>query len=197
MHTVMIIAHPQTDSHVSHTRHGFVHARSLLEEKGVHCEVIDLYEDEFDPVMRRSSTKRHLAQLERYRSLIDEADRILIFYPVWWNGPPAILKGFFDSVFVDGWAYHYQPTPIPKVGRPIGHLKGKRAAVVSTTGALDVLHRLVQRSRAGTIVSYDILGFAGIRARRFNTGGCQRVSDENLRRVERTVERAVRFLGVR
>ena len=196
MRFLAIIAHPEKDPSKSHTRHGFEHARSYLERKGATFDVIDLYEDRFDPVMRRSSTQRHLEQLDRYRALIGSADRIIVFYPVWWNGPPAILKGFFDCVFTDGWAYHYQPTPIPKVGRPIGHLRGKRAAVVSTSGALGILHRIVQRSRAGTIVSYDILGFAGIKARRFNTGGCQGVSDANLRRVEKTAERALRFLGL-
>lgn len=195
MHVLVIVAHPKTER--SHTRHGFEHALSLLEERDVEHEVIDLYEDGFDPVMRRKPAKRQLDQLDRYRSLIDAADRILILYPIWWNGPPAILKGFFDCILTPGWAYHYQLTPIPKVGLPIGHLKGKRAAIVSTSGALDILHRLVQRSRAGRVVAHDILNFVCIKTKRFNIGGCQEFSEGDRRRIERTVGRALRWLGVR
>ena len=194
MHVLVIVAHPKPGPEGSHTRSGFEHALASLEQAGTEHEVIDLYEDDFDPVMRRKPSKRHLDQLDRYRSLIDATDRILILYPVWWNGPPAILKGFFDCILTMGWAYYYHLTPIPKVGLPIGHLKGKRAAIVSTSGALDILHQLVQRSRAGRVVGHDILGFVGIKTKRYNVGGCQEFSDDNKRRVERTVERALRWL---
>jgi len=197
MRVVIIVAHPETNHERSHTRYGFEHARTILASTGVEHDVIDLYKDRFDPVMRREPTKRHLEQLERYRSLIDAADRLLILYPVWWNGPPAILKGFFDCILTPGWAYHYRTTSIPKIGLPIGHLIGKRAVIISTSGALNGLHLLVQHARAGRIIGHDILGFVGIRTRRFNIGGCQELDDSNRQRIRRVVERAVRSLGIR
>lgn len=194
MKPLLIIAHPRATAEESHTRHGFEHAKSRLEAAEVEYAVIDLYEEKFDPVMRRKPSVKHLAQLEKYRALIDDADKILIHYPIWWNGPPAILKGFFDCMLEPGWAYHYYKMPINKVGLPIGHLKGKRAAIISTSGALDILHRLVQHSRAGRVVGHDILNFVGMRTKRFNTGGCQEFDKNNCTRIERSVDRALRWL---
>jgi NAD(P)H dehydrogenase (quinone) len=197
MRPLIIIAHPEEASKSigsSHTRRGFSYAKRILAQSGVEFDAIDLYADRFDPVMRQNPTRTHLDQLERYRSLIDRTDRILVLYPVWWNGPPAILKGFFDCILTPGWAYTYRRTPIKKIGVPIGLLKGKRAAIVSTSGALGFLHVLVQHSRAGRIIAYDILGFAGMRTKRFNVGGCQPFDETNALRVERSVHRALRWL---
>lgn len=193
---LLIVAHPHATAEESHTRHGFEYAKQRLERSGVDFDVIDLYEDKFDPVMRRTPTKKHVEQVKRYQGLIDATDRILIQYPVWWNGPPAILKGFFDCLLAPGWAYHYHKTPFEKIGLPIGHLKGKRAAIVSTSGALDFLHRLVQHSRAGRVVGHDILSFVGVRTKRFNIGGCQEFHESNCRRVERATDRALNWLRV-
>ena len=192
MQGLIIVAHPHPTG--SHTRHAFEHAIQLLDETKADYEVIDLYADGFDPVMRDKPTKKHLTQLDRYRSLIDGADAILICYPVWWNGPPAILKGFFDCILTQGWAYHYYMTPIPKIGLPIGHLKGKRAAIVSTSGALNFLHFFIQGSRAGVVIAHDVLSFVGMKTRRFNIGGCQVYDESSARRIEGKVRGALRWL---
>lgn len=196
MRPLIIIAHPQGNS--SHIRHAFDHVKRRLDKAGVDYDVIDLYAEEFDPVMRDGKQPRkHHQQVERYRKLIDGTDRIIVLYPVWWNGPPAILKGFFDCMLIPGWSYHYQQVPIfKKVGLPIGHLRGKRAAIVSTSGSPDILHRLVQHSRAGRIIGHDILRFVGMRTRRWNVGGCQKYAEENLPYVERACNRALGWLGL-
>ncbi len=33
------------------------------------------------------------------------ADHIVIFFPVWWGGVPALLKGFFDRILLPGYAF--------------------------------------------------------------------------------------------
>lgn len=196
MRPLIIIAHPKGDS--SHIRHAFDHIVARLKRAGIEHDTIDLYAEGFDPVMRDGKQPRkHHAQVERYRKLIDRTDRILILYPVWWNGPPAIMKGFFDCVLVPGWAYHYQQVPVfKKVGLPIGHLRGKRAAIISTSGSPDILHRCVQHSRAGRVIGHDILRFVGMRTRCWNVGGCQKYAEENLPYVERACNRALGWLGV-
>lgn len=194
MRPLIIVAHPHPTG--SHTRHGFEHALRLLKDANIEHDVIDLYAEKFDPVMRDKPTKKHLEQLDRYRSLIDATDSILILYPVWWNGPPAILKGLFDCILTPGWAYHYHMTPIPKIGLPIGHLKGKRAAIVSTSGALGFLHTVIQGSRAGMVIGHDVLSFVGMKTKRYNVGGCQEFTDANKRRIEKTIRRSLRWLRV-
>ncbi|MFC5747519.1 NAD(P)H-dependent oxidoreductase [Actinomadura rugatobispora] len=63
------------------------------------------------------------------------ADAVVLQFPLWWLGPPAILKGWVDRVFVQGFAYGVKDGD----GRPLrygdGKLTGKRAMVVTTVGA--------------------------------------------------------------
>ncbi|MBT5414282.1 MAG: NAD(P)H-dependent oxidoreductase [Rhodospirillaceae bacterium] len=58
--------------------------------------------------------------------LLQWCDGLILQYPIWWFGMPAILKGYMDRIFVPGVAY----------GRgkwyEIGPLAGKRALVSCT-----------------------------------------------------------------
>jgi NAD(P)H dehydrogenase (quinone) len=64
------------------------------------------------------------------------ADALVLQFPLWWYGMPAILKGWFDRVFVKGFAFGLTD---PDSGRTLrygdGALSGKRAMVVVTAGA--------------------------------------------------------------
>ena len=64
------------------------------------------------------------------------ADTVVFQFPLWWFGPPAILKGWFDRLFVQGFA---QTVLDPETGRARrygdGGLAGRRALVVTTIGA--------------------------------------------------------------
>src|SRR5690606_5297413 len=39
---------------------------------------------------------------------IDRADALILVYPVYWWSLPALLKGWIDRVFSNGWAFDYQ-----------------------------------------------------------------------------------------
>lgn len=56
------------------------------------------------------------------------ADLLILQFPVWWFGMPAILKGWADRVFARGFAY------LPGRKYDTGMFNGKRALVVATTG---------------------------------------------------------------
>jgi len=64
------------------------------------------------------------------------ADTLVVQFPLWWFGPPAILKGWFDRLFVQGFA---QGVIDPRSGRAMrygnGGLVGRRALVITTVGA--------------------------------------------------------------
>jgi NAD(P)H dehydrogenase (quinone) len=65
---------------------------------------------------------------EELRRLL-AADLLLLMFPLWWFGLPAILKGWIDRVFVSGAVYGR--TAVFDQGR----LRGKRALVAVSTGA--------------------------------------------------------------
>lgn len=64
------------------------------------------------------------------------ADTVVLHFPLWWHGMPAILKGWVDRVFVNGFAFGVTD---PETGAPLrygdGGLAGRRALVVTGVGA--------------------------------------------------------------
>ncbi len=73
--------------------------------------LIDLYKDNFNPVMTEKdlevySNGESLDPLvKKYQKILTETDEIIIIFPIWWLTMPAILKGFFDKVMLKGFAY--------------------------------------------------------------------------------------------
>jgi NAD(P)H dehydrogenase (quinone) len=68
------------------------------------------------------------ADIAAEQAKLAAADLLILQFPVWWFGMPAILKGWADRVFARGFAY------LPGLKYDTGMFKGKRALVVATTG---------------------------------------------------------------
>ena len=46
---------------------------------------------------------------------LERADALVLAFPIYWWSMPALLKGWVDRVFVNGWAIDYGPeTPVVK-----------------------------------------------------------------------------------
>ncbi|WP_136068629.1 NAD(P)H-dependent oxidoreductase [Modicisalibacter radicis] len=125
-------------------------AIEVLAGAGHRIDVSDLYGQGFDPVERpehfasrvdRSyfsalTEQRHhfetatlAGDVQREIERVQRADLVILQFPLWWHGPPAMLKGWFDRVFVYGGLYSGQR----RFDR--GPLRGKRAICSVTTGA--------------------------------------------------------------
>ena len=116
--TLIVYAHPYDGSF----NHAVLEtATSALDGAGRPYDVIDLYADGFDP----RYTVEELALFSdggtldplvtRYQELIKGAARLIVITPIWWNDLPGMLKGFFDKVMKQKWAY--DPTPSGVKGR--------------------------------------------------------------------------------
>lgn len=119
-----------------------------------------MYEESFDPVLRfdQEHLRRDLAQdLEtaKYREMLKWADFLIFIYPIWWSGMPALLKGFIDRVFANGFAYKYKGT------RPVGLLKNKQAWVINTYDVPFFFARFFQEDY-GRVFCKQVLNFSGI-----------------------------------
>ncbi|WP_458354322.1 NAD(P)H-dependent oxidoreductase [Peribacillus frigoritolerans] len=95
-------------------------------------QVLDLYEEGFNPLLEFNEHKRRRdmhrdPQLEKYRNQITWADKIVFVYPIWWGRPPAMLMGYIDQLFAANFAYRDKKGLFPE-----GLLKGKSAVCVST-----------------------------------------------------------------
>lgn len=66
--------------------------------------------------------------LVRAQDLLEWADHVAVFTPVWWGSVPALLKGFFDRTLERGWAFRYKEN-----GMPEGLLAGRTGRLAVTS----------------------------------------------------------------
>ena len=147
MQVLVVLAHPEPRSFNGVLARTAV---SVLEDAGHEVRLSDLYglgfkavadADDFagdldDPDhfrLDREQTAAHrrgglAADIVAEQELVAWADLLVLQYPMWWFGPPAILKGWADRVFTRGFAY------LPGRKYDTGMLAGKTAMVSVTTG---------------------------------------------------------------
>ena len=73
-----------------------VHQRVLAGLAGADVATVDLYREGFRPESSIDETDGHV---ERHRDLLRWCDALLLVYPTWWAGQPAMLKGWVDRVW--------------------------------------------------------------------------------------------------
>ena len=66
--------------------------------------------------------------LARAQELLEWADHVAVFTPLWWGSVPALLKGFFDRTLERGWAFRYKDN-----GMPEGLLAGRTGRLAVTS----------------------------------------------------------------
>jgi putative NADPH-quinone reductase len=79
-----------------------------LRAAGHEVDDCDLYAEGFDPVLDADSRRRYFdlatnrQGVEPYVERLFAAEAVVLCFPVWCFGPPAILKGFMDRVMIPG-----------------------------------------------------------------------------------------------
>lgn len=107
MKHAIIIAHPGAHSFIGTLATAY---REAVEKKGDVTVVRDLYRERFDPCLKEyefpwAEGFRPGEDVVLERKLIGDAGTFALFYPLWLNAPPAILKGYLERVFGMGFAY--------------------------------------------------------------------------------------------
>lgn len=132
MKILNIIGHPNKNS-FNHAIHNTVFDFGRT-AKDISVINLDLYEEDFDPIMRQEETEKNKQLVLEYQDLIDEADVIVITSPVWWFRLTPMIEGFFDKVLTPGFAYKFRPIT-KEYGIPIPLLKNKKVITFLTHGA--------------------------------------------------------------
>ncbi len=108
MRVLMIYVHPRDDSLCAALRDA---ARAALQGAGHEVEVRDLYAEGFRPELTACERERYhdLAAntlgIEDHVASLRRAEALLLVYPTWWYGMPAMLKGWFDRIWSPGIAF--------------------------------------------------------------------------------------------
>ncbi|GEM03137.1 flavoprotein [Halolactibacillus miurensis] len=139
---LVIFAHPRKES--------FSHAlldrvTSTLKEKQYDVTVRDLYAMNFNPILD-SEDMIHIEEGQFVRgnthyppdvqtemTHLLENDVYIFIFPSWWNGMPAIMKGYIDRVCQHGFFYSFKDETVAH------HFKGKRALFFTPTGQPQVI----------------------------------------------------------
>jgi NAD(P)H dehydrogenase (quinone) len=103
-----IYCHPLPESF-----HAAIRARALheLEIAGHEVDLLDLYAEKFDPVLSEEArrhyhdTSRNQIGLEDYIRRLTRAEAMVVQFPTWCFGMPALLKGYFDRMILPGVAF--------------------------------------------------------------------------------------------
>ena len=105
MRILVVFAHPLETSFVS-----ALHARIVgILRAGAHVvDDLDLYAEKFDPVMSREGLLRYVdtnantREVGEYVQRLKAAEAVVLVFPVWFDGLPAIMQGYFQRVFLPG-----------------------------------------------------------------------------------------------
>jgi len=133
MRVLVVAAHPLETSFV-----GALHRRVVetLRSRGHEVDDLDLYAEAFNPVMSAQMLRDYVDTRANTREVAPYVDRLLaaealaMVYPVWFDGLPSILQGFFERVFLPGVAFRIDEQGLfhPSLGNI------KRLAAVCTYG---------------------------------------------------------------
>ncbi|MEU9000455.1 NAD(P)H oxidoreductase [Streptomyces sp. NPDC059982] len=126
---LVVVAHHRSDSLTAHTAR---RATAQLEAAGYRVDLLDLHAEGFDPRMNvedqpdwGNREKPYSDETHLHMRRILDADVVIAVFPVYWQGLPAILKGWIDRVWNYGFAY----------GRSKPRLAGKRMLWLALGGA--------------------------------------------------------------
>lgn len=131
MKTLIVFCHPRRESFTGALADSFV---AGLTQAGDETEFADLHAEKFDPITWpedepdwNDGTKRYSDAVLAEQARVDRNEAIVLIFPVWWWSVPAMLKGWIDRVWNNGWAYGDRKLPHRK-GLLVGVAAGSAAS---------------------------------------------------------------------
>ena len=137
MRFLVVFCHPSQDSFGAAL---FNTTCETLKDSGHEIKKINLYEEKFDPILSLDEWNSYLDQTELNINNVKQhvnnllwAQGLILIFPSWMYGPPALLKGWLERVWLPGVAFEISSS---KQNIPKGKLKHiKRFCVITTSGS--------------------------------------------------------------
>jgi len=163
VNVLVVHCHPDPASFVASARDRVLTA---LEGAGHVVRVTDLYADGFDPCFDEHDRRTHLdpgtaPALQRHADDLRWCDALVLVYPTWWSGQPAMLKGWIDRVWANGVAWTI-PAGASRL-RPL--LRNVRRIVVVTTHGSSKLVNSLQGEGGKRVVTRALRSLCSRRCR--------------------------------
>lgn len=166
MRVLVVYAHPVPTSFCA-----AVHATAVeaLRRAGHELRDLDLYAEGFAPVLSRAERERYMDTgrneegIEEQLAHLRWAEALIFIYPTWWYSLPAILKGWFDRVWVPGATFGIDERRLIRIRPRLGHIR--LVGAVSTYGSPGWWMRLVVRDPGRAVIRHGIVPLCARRCR--------------------------------
>lgn len=119
MRTLLVISHARGSSLTRQVADAFSEAATA---NGHEFEWADLAHEQFDPVLREvdepdwdDANKVYSEEVQREMRRIERNEATVMIFPIYWWSMPALLKGWIDRVWNNGWAYGERKFPQRRV----------------------------------------------------------------------------------
>ena len=151
MRVLVVHCHPDPESLCAAARDRALRGLAAARHE---VRLTDLYADEFEPVLGDAERRAYdepgvPAELQSYADDLRWAEALVLVYPTWWSGQPAMLKGWFDRVWTSGVAWELPDGA--RTPRPL--LRGlRRIVVVTTHGSTKLINSLQGESGKRTVI---------------------------------------------
>jgi NAD(P)H dehydrogenase (quinone) len=137
MRTLIVFCHPCADSFNAAL---FAAARDALTRAGHEVRCVDLYAEQFNPILSAQEKQDYLPNTQTIVKSVAEhventrwAEGLVFIFPTWFYGPPAMLKGWLERVWLPGVAFKVPDKPGGKAGPGMQHIT--RLTVITTSGS--------------------------------------------------------------
>jgi len=165
MKVLVLYAHP-VETSFNAALHKTIVERLTARDHSV--DDLDLYAEDFDPRLTRAERLAYhhprgpQDPVDPYVRRLLDADALVLSFPVWNYGFPAILKGFFDRVFLPGVSFRMvngKATPslhnIRKVAAVTTYGGSRFRAALMGNPPKKLIHRMLRSTvKPGAPVSY-------------------------------------------
>lgn len=194
MNCLIVRAHPLEENL---TRRFSDFASGRLEAIGHEVSLVDLYAEDFDPRLTATERASYYADkydrsgMERHIDAMRAAETLVLAFPTWWFGPPAMMKGWLDRVMAPGVAFDH--------GRDFGPIEPKllglsHVVTITTLGSPWWVDRLVLRRPVRRVLKTAVFGGCAPNAR-FTYLPFYQAEAATADRIDRFETRIARAIG--
>ncbi len=144
MKTLIVFNHPYEGSYCNAILDSVI---TGLRKANQEFDIINLDKERFNPVMNSEDLKAFRdkqpidPKVLEYKNRLEQANRLVFIFPIWWELMPAMMKGFIDKVIFPGVAYDYVNGSNTKMKPLLTNIKG--VTVITTMNTPRILYRII------------------------------------------------------
>jgi putative NADPH-quinone reductase len=176
-HIAIIVGHARRDTFCEAL--GYAYKRGAA-AGGHTADLFVLSRMQFDPILHEGFSQPQALEpdLQTAQGAISRANHVVLVFPLWMGGMPAILKGFIERIFQPGFAMQRNESDTSYT--PM--LKGRSARVIMTMGMPAPVYRWWFGAHELKMLTRNILHFVGIRPVRATVLGMIGIASDARRR---------------